>query len=95
MMAGSQEQVRTPLETRSQAFRHRDAATAAAPYGEQLVLFNAVGPFVRRREARLIGWSNGSTWRAPANARGSQREDVRDGSPRPQACATAKGDCDA
>ena len=50
MTADSQEQIRTLLEARTQAFASRDAATAAAAYDEDLVLYDAIGPFVRRGE---------------------------------------------
>lgn len=59
MTADGEEQIRTLLETRTRAFGHRDAATAAAAYDEDLVLYDAVGPFVRRGEAstdRLETW---------------------------------------
>jgi ketosteroid isomerase-like protein len=59
MRADGEEQIRALLETRTRAFGHRDVATAAAAYSKDLVLFDAVGPFVRRGEAstdRLEKW---------------------------------------
>ncbi|MEV0563614.1 nuclear transport factor 2 family protein [Dactylosporangium sp. NPDC050588] len=59
MTAGSEQQIRALLETRTRAFARRDAATAAAGYDDDLVLFDAVGPLVRRGEDpadRLERW---------------------------------------
>lgn len=59
MTADSEEQIRQLLETRTRAFGRRDAATAAAGYDDGLVLYDAVGPFVRRGEdptGRLEAW---------------------------------------
>jgi uncharacterized protein (TIGR02246 family) len=59
MSTVSERQVRDLLETRTQAFEHRDAATAAGAYDPDLVLFDAVGPYVRRNEhpaTRLENW---------------------------------------
>ncbi len=59
MTSDGKQQIRELLETRTRAFAHRDAATAAAAYDDELVLFDAVGPFVRREEdpeARLEDW---------------------------------------
>ena len=55
----SVQQIRELLETRTQAFGRRDAATAAADYDDDLVLYDVVGPFVRRGEdpaGRLERW---------------------------------------
>jgi hypothetical protein len=93
-MVGSKEQVRTLLETRSQAFLHRDSATAAVL--DELVDIRAeTCPQVAVQHRGDVIVAVGTGRRAPANARGSQCEDVRDGRPRPQACATANGDRDA
>jgi ketosteroid isomerase-like protein len=59
MNADHEEQIRMLLEARTRALADRDAATAAASYGNDVVLFDAVGPFVRRGEApaeRLKAW---------------------------------------
>ena len=59
MTADSERQIRELLETRTRAFGRRDAATAAAGYDDGLVLYDAVGPFVRRGEdpaGRLENW---------------------------------------
>ncbi len=50
MTADSERQIRELLETRTRAFGRRDAATAAAGYDDDLVLYDVVGPFVRRGE---------------------------------------------
>jgi len=59
MTANSEQQIRELLETRTQAFGRREAATAAAGYDDDLVLYDVVGPFVRRGEdstGRLENW---------------------------------------
>jgi ketosteroid isomerase-like protein len=59
MTADSDRQIRELLETRTRAFGRRDAAAAAADYADDLVLYDAVGPFVRRGEDpadRLEKW---------------------------------------
>ncbi|MGW7694909.1 YybH family protein [Streptomyces asiaticus] len=59
MTAASDRQIPDLLETRTRAFGRRDAATAAAGYDDDLVLCDAVGPFVRRGEdpaGRLERW---------------------------------------
>lgn len=59
MTADGERQIRALLETRTRAFGRRDAATAAAAYDDDLVLYDAVGPFVRRGEDpadRLARW---------------------------------------
>ena len=59
MTADSERQIRELLETRTRAFGRRDATTAAACYDHDLVLFDVVGPFVRRGEDpadRLENW---------------------------------------
>lgn len=59
MTEDSHRRIRELLETRTRAFARRDAATAAAAYDDDLVLYDAVGPFVRRGEdpaERLEGW---------------------------------------
>ncbi|MEV4132933.1 nuclear transport factor 2 family protein [Dactylosporangium sp. NPDC049742] len=59
MTAGSEQQIRALLETRTRAFARRDAATAATGYADDLVLYDAVGPLVRRGEDpadRLERW---------------------------------------
>lgn len=59
MTADSVQQIRELLETRTRALGQRDAATAAAAYDDDLVLYDAVGPFVRRSEDpadRLESW---------------------------------------
>jgi ketosteroid isomerase-like protein len=59
MTADGGEQIRALLKARTEAFGRRDAAAAAAAYDEKLVLYDAVGPFVRRGEAsadRLEAW---------------------------------------
>jgi ketosteroid isomerase-like protein len=59
MMATNEQMIRELLETRTLAFAHRDAAAAAAAYDDNLVLYDAVGPFVRRGENptdRLESW---------------------------------------
>ncbi|MFK0264080.1 YybH family protein [Streptomyces angustmyceticus] len=59
MTADSDRQIRELLETRTRAFGRRDAATAAADYDDDLVLYDVVGPFVRRAEdptGRLEKW---------------------------------------
>lgn len=58
MNAVSERQIRELLETRTRAFPCRDAATAVVAY-DDLVLYDAVGPFVRRGEGppdRLERW---------------------------------------
>ncbi|MFD0687327.1 hypothetical protein [Actinomadura fibrosa] len=45
MTADSDRGIRELLETHTQALRRRDAATAAAAYDDDLVLYDAVGPF--------------------------------------------------
>lgn len=55
----SEQQIRELLQTRTRAFARRDAATAAADYDHDLVLYDAVGEFVRRGEdpaGRLERW---------------------------------------
>ncbi|MEU5884094.1 nuclear transport factor 2 family protein [Spirillospora sp. NPDC047279] len=59
MTADGERQIRELLETRTWALGRRDAATAAAGYDDDLVLYDAVGPFVRRGEdptGRLENW---------------------------------------
>jgi ketosteroid isomerase-like protein len=59
MTASNEQQIRELLETRTRAFHHRDAATAAAAYDDDLVLYDAVGPYVRRGEdpsGRIERW---------------------------------------
>lgn len=59
MTADGDRQIRELLETRTRAFGNRDTATAAAAYDGELVLYDAVGPFVRRGEdptERLERW---------------------------------------
>ncbi len=59
MTADGERQIRELLETRTRAFGRRDAATAAAGYDDDLVLYDVVGPFVRRGEDptdRLEAW---------------------------------------
>ncbi|MER6209381.1 nuclear transport factor 2 family protein [Streptomyces sp. NPDC001642] len=59
MTADSDRQIRELLETRTRAFGRRDATAAAADYADDLVLYDAVGPFVRRGEDpadRLEKW---------------------------------------
>jgi ketosteroid isomerase-like protein len=59
MTADAEEQIRSLLETRTHAFGCQDAATAAAAYDEDVVLYDAVGAFVRRNESttdRLQTW---------------------------------------
>lgn len=59
MTPDSERQIRELLETRTQAFARRDATTAAAGYDDDLVLYDVVGPFVRRGEdstGRLENW---------------------------------------
>ena len=59
MTAGGEQQIRALLEARTRAFARRDAATAAAGYDDDHVLYDAVGPFVRRGEDpadRLERW---------------------------------------
>lgn len=59
MNADGEQEIRELLETRTRAFGRRDAATAAAAYDDDLVLYDAVGPFVRRGEDptdRLERW---------------------------------------
>jgi ketosteroid isomerase-like protein len=59
MTADGERQIRELLETRTRAFGRRDAATAAAGYADDLVLYDAVGPLVRRGEdpaGRLEDW---------------------------------------
>jgi len=59
-MTSDEEQIRALLETRTHALRDRDAAAAAAAYDdEHVVLYDAVGPFVRLGGAttdRLQEW---------------------------------------
>lgn len=57
--ADGDREIRELLEARTRAFGRRDAAGAAAAYDDDLVLYDAVGPFVRRGEdpaARLEKW---------------------------------------
>ncbi|MDG4791606.1 hypothetical protein O7626_37895 [Micromonospora sp. WMMD1102] len=59
MTADSERQIRELLEARTRAFGRRDAGTAATAYHEDLVLYDAVGPFVRCDEdptGRLERW---------------------------------------
>ncbi|MFJ5865032.1 YybH family protein [Streptomyces parvus] len=59
MTPDSERQIRDLLAARTRAFGRRDAATAAADYDDGLVLYDAVGPFVRRGEDqadRLERW---------------------------------------
>ena len=59
MTADSDRQIRELLETRTRAFGRRDAAAAATGYDDDLVLYDVVGPFVRRGEDptdRLERW---------------------------------------
>ncbi|MDG4830097.1 nuclear transport factor 2 family protein [Solwaraspora sp. WMMD1047] len=59
MTTESERQIRELLETRTRAFGRRDAATAAGAYHDDLVLYDLVGPFVRRDEDpadRLQRW---------------------------------------
>ncbi|MET8885373.1 YybH family protein [Streptomyces rubiginosohelvolus] len=59
MTTDGERQIRDLLESRARAFARRDAAGAAAAYDDDLVLFDAIGPFVRRGEEpadRLEGW---------------------------------------
>jgi hypothetical protein len=59
MTADSERQIRELLETRTRAFGRRDAATAATGYDDDLVLYDVVGPFVRRGKdptGRLERW---------------------------------------
>lgn len=66
MTADSDRQIRELLETRTRAFGRRDAATAAADYDDDLVLYDAIGPFVRRGEdpaGRVESWM--ASYRTP------------------------------
>lgn len=66
MRADHEQQIRALLEARTRAFAARDAGPAASPYSDDLVLFDAVGPFVRRDEdpsRRLEDWI--SLYRTP------------------------------
>lgn len=59
MTADGERQIRELLESRTLAFARRDAAAAAAGYDDDLVLYDAVAPFVRRGEDpadRLARW---------------------------------------
>jgi ketosteroid isomerase-like protein len=59
MTADSERQIRELLQTRIRAFGRRDATTAAAGYDHDLVLYDVIGPFVRRGEDpadRLENW---------------------------------------
>jgi ketosteroid isomerase-like protein len=59
MTADGDRQIRELLETRTLALGRRDAATAAAGYDDGLVLYDVVGPLVRRGEdptGRLERW---------------------------------------
>lgn len=59
MTADSERQILDLLEARTEAFARRDPAAAAAAYGDDLVLYDAIVPFVRRDEnpaRRLEAW---------------------------------------
>ncbi len=55
----NEQQIRDLLNNRTRAFGRRDAASAAADYADDLVLYDVLGPFVRQgesQEGRLGAW---------------------------------------